>query len=230
MAFPFLFYGQDSGSLIYYYSKVLTQFKNPYVISRDVSGNPYLVYDDAESLSQGFTLERNVNYQVDLSGDFFGNIDESIYGFSINSGEVKPGYNDISYFSIAPSGQVSGIPLDLPTFSVVVSGQITGVPLDSPYFSAEINSGVCTGILIESSNYGISLSGESISGILIESSNYTYRFSGTVQKIYFDKMNFNFAFTGGSVQKASIVFTEDQSELMSLGFSFEGGLIAGPIS
>ena len=209
MAFPFLFYGQDSGSLIYYYSKVLTQFKYPYVISRDVSGNPYLVYDDAESLSQGFTLERNVNYQVDLSGDFFGNIDESIYGFSINPGEVKPAYNDISYFSIAPSGQVTGIPLDLPTFSVVVSGQITGIPLDSPYFSAEINSGVCTGILIESSNY-------------------TYRFSGTVQKIYFDKMNFNFAFTGGSVQKASIVFTEDQSELMSLGFSFEGGLIAGP--
>jgi len=228
MAFPFLFYGQDSGSLIYYYSKVLTQFQYPYVISRDVSGNPYLVYDDVESLSQGFTLERNVNYQVDLSGDFFGNIDESIYGFSISSGEIKPAYNDISHFSIVPSGQVTGIPLDLPNFSIVISGQITGVPLDLPNFSMQINSGICTGILIDSSNYGISLSGENISGILIDSSNYNYRFSGTVQKIYFDKMRFNFAFTGGSVQKASIVFTEDQLESMSLGFVFDGGLIQGP--
>jgi hypothetical protein len=222
MATPFLFYGQDSGSLLYYYSGVLTSLReNYYVISYASNGDPYLVlYSNSQPLSTDFS--RETNYQVNFDGDFFGLSESSSYNANLKYGEVFAGYRDEPYLKNQISGLVSGIQLDSSNLNFQISASVSGVQLDSNDYSFRLNDGVCSGILLDNSSYQLNLTSQ-ISGVPIDNSSYSLSFRGEMSKSYLENARFNFRISGGSIGRGSVEFIRSGDDQFSFSFTINGG-------
>lgn len=226
MATPFLYYGQDTGSVYYYHERVLLGFQglNYYVILRDSDGNPYLTYDRA--LPQVYSPQEQLNYDVNFGGDFFGSNDTPIYDLKFASGEVRKAYSEVGYFEYNPTGIVSGIPLDLPKIILNITGNIQSGLNDYPKYNFVLNSGVVTGILYDFPVYNFAITGL-VTGAVIDRSKYDISFSGKVKKIYSQKENIRFDFFGGSCGRGSVLFYISGQDKVNLGFNFSDGAIGG---
>jgi hypothetical protein len=226
MATPFLYYGQDSGSLLDYYSRVLiTPSLVSYVILRDSDGNPYLVYD--KPLVRGFSIQEENVYSINLSGDFFGNNDESVYNYSLKSGEVYSAYKEFTQITNTITGLVSGIPFDLPKITLNFSGVVESGNQDFPKFDFQINSGLVTGILFDKPIYNFVINSGQVSGVQIEKSTYSLNINGKISPIYKQTGVMHFNFTSGVIGRGVVVFSLTTGDPMNLAFSFQNGAIGG---
>mgnify|MGYP003342513053 FL=1 len=227
MATPFLYYGQDSGTLTGYYSKVLLGYQgvNSYVILRGSDGNPFLVY--ADPLIQGYAPQEQTIYSVNLSGDFFGDFDDTVYEAKLKSGEVQSAYNDVGYLKIIPSGIVTGIPLDLPKIVLSLSGIIESGLNEFSKYDIALNSGLITGILYDQPVYDFVINSGIVTGIQIDYPVYNFSVSGKVQPIYPQKEQINFNFFSGSIGRGAVLFYIRGADAMNLGFNFSDGAVGG---
>lgn len=224
---PFNFFGQDSGSLIYYYSGVIrsnTSLPYDYLILKNESGFG-LISLPADSYRPRTTavIGENFSYQVLFNGDFFGLFEENFYNAEIANGAVLEAYSDSVSLRSEISGLTSGVLLDIPQIKLQISGEIQSGLIDIPFYDSKIKDGQISGVLIDLPRYSISLSGEKIQGILLDLINHKVNFNGKIDKIYRENINLNILFTGGKIYNDGTLLKQDNQETLNLSFSFING-------
>lgn len=228
----FNFYGQDSGSLISYYLYTIRDsaqgLNNDYVILRSFDGNPYIYLEKGTDVIKGLDNADSFSYNLNLSGDFLGLFQESVYGVGIKSGQVKSSYDDLpSYSTNLNSGEVNFLLKDAPKLNYQIFGSIDSGDNEKPIYSSKLNSGEVHFALKDLNNYSVALSGKKIEGISMENCNYNIYFNGSFNKIYKDKASLNMSFYTGKISRGNILFQLSNEESASIAFSFEAGAIRG---
>lgn len=228
---PFNFLGQDSGTLIDYYSGVLRsklQLPYDYVILEDTAGGGLIYLSTTTSnLTTTAIVADEFNYTIVFGGDFFGNFDENVYSAVIREGSVDAGNKETGLYKISLAGQVSGVLLDKPTLKYELLGTIQSGISDLGQYRLNLSSGQVSGVSIDRSSYAATLKDGFATGNLKDSPVFVVTMLGKIEKIYKESVTLSMDFGSGILYAGAVMFEVNTGDPINLGFTFDNGAFYG---